>query len=130
MSRSKNLAMMFLLGALLVGAALGFSAERVFGDRAGEHMQTRAEMREQLAQRMALTAAQRAQLDSILDRRHQEMSAVLAPVRSQLQAIRDHARGEIVKMLNESQRKSFDDILREQAEQQHQDSIAAAAARR
>ena len=30
MQRSKNLAMMFLLGAVLVGGALGFTADRVW----------------------------------------------------------------------------------------------------
>ena len=114
MPRSKTLALVFLLGTLLVGGTLGFTSARLLGDNRCAPSEKRQEGREALAERLALTTAQRAQLDSILDRRQRDMAAVMAPVRPRLDSIRLRARGEIVRMLDGGQRAEFQRILEEQ----------------
>ena len=78
MQRSKNLAMMFLLGAVLVGGALGFTADRVWS-RDARCDDPRAS-RELLYDRLELNAAQRAALDSILDDRHRQFDSLFKPI--------------------------------------------------
>jgi Spy/CpxP family protein refolding chaperone len=114
MVRSKALALVFLLGALLVGGTLGFTSARLLGTGRDGPGERRQEGREALADQLGLTAAQRAQLDSILDRRHRDITAVMAPVRPRLDSIRLRARGEIMKMLSDGQRAEFQRILDEQ----------------
>ena len=62
MQRSKNLAMMFLLGAVLVGGALGFTADRVW-TRDAWCKDPRASQ-ELLYDRLELDPKQRAAFDS------------------------------------------------------------------
>ncbi len=111
MQRSRSLALMFLLGALLVGGALGFTADRVLaGDRCarnGDHRRSRTWLTEQLN----LTAQQAAAVDSIVERRHREMRAVIAPVRPQMDAVRDTARQQIRRVLDDAQRARFDELI-------------------
>lgn len=111
--RSKMLALVFLLGALLVGGTLGFTSARLFGSGRYAPAERRQEGREALADRLELTEAQRAQLDSILDRRHRDITTVMAPVRPRLDSIRVRTRGEIMKMLTDEQRAEFQRILEE-----------------
>ena len=61
MQRSKQQALMFLLGTLLVGAILGFSADRLFGDDAP------TPGRQAMYDDLQLSAEQRAAMDSRLD---------------------------------------------------------------
>ena len=83
MQRSKHLAMMFLLGAVLVGGALGFTADRVW-------MQdplpaaTPAPRRALLYDRLELNAVQRAAWDSILDDRHRQFDSLFKPIKPQM----------------------------------------------
>jgi Spy/CpxP family protein refolding chaperone len=111
MQRSRSLALMFLLGALLVGGALGFTADRVLtGDRCagnGDHRRSRT----WLTQELNLTAEQSAAVDSIVERRHREMRAVIAPVRPQMDAVRDTARQQIRRVLDDAQRARFDELI-------------------
>ena len=73
MQRSKALALVFLLGTLLVGGVLGFTADRVMtGDRECRRAD-RAAMRELFARELGLSASQRAAVDSLLDKRHRDM---------------------------------------------------------
>ena len=109
MERSKNVALMFLLGALLVGGALGFSADRLmvrdqlcpkWGDQRG--------MRTRLNDELGLSVAQRAAVDSILDERNRQMTGLLKPIRSQMDSIKDGARAQITRLLDERQRARFE----------------------
>ena len=101
MQRSKQQALTFLLGALLVGAVVGFSAERVLG---------RAEPDTPLARRqamyddLALSPAQRAAMDSLLDQRHCQISRTLATVEPKLDSIRASARAQMDRLLTAEQR--------------------------
>lgn len=114
MQRSKNLAVMFLLGAVLVGGALGFTADRVMiRDQICASNASRTSLREMLADRLLLDAAQSARLDSILDDRHRQNQLVMAPVREQLDSIKMRARDQIRRILNESQRAKFEQLLAE-----------------
>jgi Spy/CpxP family protein refolding chaperone len=117
MTNSKRLALAFLLGALLVGGVLGFTTARVFG-RAGHAYLDSRNMSELLAADLRLTDEQRAQLDAILDRRHRDMVVVLAPVRPQLDSIRERARNEIRHMLTGDQGARFERILVKQEREQ------------
>lgn len=123
MAKSKTLALVFLLGALLVGGTLGFTSARLLGHGRCAPGEARQVGREALGDRLELSATQRAQLDSILDRRHRDMTAMMAPVRPRLDSIRLRARGEIERILTEPQRAEFERII---AEQQRRDSTERA----
>ena len=110
MQQSKNLAIAFLLGAVVVGGALGFTADRyMLRDRIGHSEPERPK----LAERLKLDSAQRLRLDSIADDRRQRMDLVLAPVKPALDSIRERARDEIRMMLNPTQRAEFEKVLAE-----------------
>jgi len=99
MQRSKQQALMFLLGAVLVGGVLGFSAERVL-DRDRRPGDPRRTMYEDLS----LTAAQQQQMDSLLDAINCQRKAVLKTVQPQLDSLRAHARREMDAVLTAEQR--------------------------
>lgn len=109
MQRSKNLAITFLLGAVLVGGALGFTADRVLSnDRSAN------DSRIKLYDQLELNAAQRATFDSILDDRHRKFNEVLKPVRPQMDSVREKARDAMRTALDAEQLSRFEDILRSQ----------------
>ena len=112
MQRSKHLAMMFLLGAVLVGGALGFTADRVWL-KDPSYNDPRAS-RALLSDRLELNTAQRAALDSILDERHRQFDSLLKPIRPQMDSIRMRSRAQIRALLTTpEQRERFEEILRE-----------------
>ena len=113
MQRSKALALIALLGALIVGGAVGFTADRVLGRDPCKFPGDRGAMRRFLAEELALTPTQRVAVDSILDKRHRDMSAVIAPVKPTLDSIRDAARAEINKLLDAQQRSRFQKLIEE-----------------
>jgi hypothetical protein len=112
MQSSKQLAMTFLLGAVLVGGALGFTADRVILRDRMCTGQTR-DVRALLSERLALTAEQEHKVDSILDDRHKRYEVVLAPIRESLDSVRLRARAQIRLLLDEDQVPRFDDLVRE-----------------
>jgi hypothetical protein len=123
MQRSKGLAMMFLLGTLVVGGALGFSADRLLsGTGLCAPASDRGSWRDQFAQELHLSAAQRVMLDSILDKRHHDRVAIEATVRPQIDSlqrsvrpqmdsVRDRARVDIAKMLDADQQAVFQQMI-------------------
>jgi hypothetical protein len=128
MRRSKALALVFLGGTLIVGAAAGFTADRVLTRKVCERSDSRGSLREYLDRKLHLTAPQRAAVDSILDKRHRDFDAVydplrpqldsareavLAPVRPRLDSIRVAARGEIFKVLDDRQDPLFQQLIDE-----------------
>ena len=112
MQNTKQQALMFLLGAVLVGGALGFTADRVMlRDRmctGDEH-----DLRGLLSQRLALTPVQEQRVDSILDDRHRRYEAVVAPLRESLDSVKLRARAQIRLLLSPEQVPKFDDLVRE-----------------
>jgi hypothetical protein len=99
MQRSKQQAMMFLLGAVLVGGVLGFTADQMWNQRARKSWAPRQRMYDDLA----LTDAQRLAMDSLLDEQNCQMGAVMKPVRPVLDSIRGAARQQMSVILNVEQ---------------------------
>ena len=126
MQRSKQQALMFLLGAVLVGGALGFSADRVFQDKQ-KHWGPRMRMYNDLE----LTDLQRATVDSLLDDRNCQINAVMKPVSPQIDAIRKAAHEELLGILTPEQRNIMEARRQEMARRDslskaRRDSIRAA----
>lgn len=111
---SRQTAAMFLLGALLTGGVLGFSANRVFADNHPKPWtNSQRTMRDHVAKRLDLTPAQRERVDSILDDRHRQVTEVLKPVRPRMDSIRENARAQIRRILTPSQEVEFEALLKE-----------------
>jgi Spy/CpxP family protein refolding chaperone len=128
MTRSKQQALMFLLGAVLVGGALGFSADRVLGSDAAKHWAGRTRMYDDLA----LTQEQRSRMDSLLDDRNCQINAVMKPVRTQLDSIKDVAHQQMLQILTPEQQSRLEARRREMQvrdsiEKVRRDSIRAAS---
>ena len=111
MHNSKQLAVMFLLGAFVVGGALGFTADRVWG-RDGSCRDPRSS-RACLYDRLDLTSPQRAAWDSILDDRHRQFDSLFKPIKPQMDSIRSRGRAQIRALLTPEQLERFEAILRE-----------------
>ena len=108
MRQSKNLAIAFLFGAVLVGGALGFSADRVLTrDR------HRGRSIDLLDSRLHLTTEQRAQIDGILDDRQRQFMVTYEVIKPKMDSIRLHAREQIRQVLNADQRVEFEALIKE-----------------
>jgi hypothetical protein len=112
MHSSKNVAIAFLLGAVLVGGALGFTADRVWMRDATYSSDPRAS-RALLYDRLELNAVQRAAWDSILDDRHRQFDSLFKPIKPQMDSIRSRGRTQIRGLLTPKQLDRFEQILRE-----------------
>lgn len=112
MERSKNTAVAFLLGAVLVGGAVGFATDRVM---MREHLSASRMrgVRQLLADRLRLNESQRAKVDSIIDERQRQTSLLLAPFREQMDSLRFAARDQIRLILDEPQQREFERLLDE-----------------
>lgn len=113
MAGSKRIAAAFLVGALAVGWLVGYASAHVLEVRAA-HADARAAYRDRLGQELGLSPEQRIQLDSVLDKRHRDMTAVWEPIRPSLDSIRERARDEIRTMLSDDQRAAFERFLLDQ----------------
>jgi hypothetical protein len=118
--RTKAQAIFFLLGAVLVGGALGFSANRAIEHR--DPPKDKRSSRAQLADRLQLSTEQRQMLDSVLDARNEQMKLILAPVRPQLDSVRNAARAVIRGRLSAAQQLQWDEVLIEMSK----DSVQSA----
>jgi CxxC motif-containing protein (DUF1111 family) len=99
MERPKQQALAFLLGALLVGGVLGFSADRVL--RQGEL--TPAQRREAFYEDIGITAQQRPSMDSILDDRNCRMDSVVKTIQPALDSIKAASRVTMDRLLTPDQ---------------------------
>jgi hypothetical protein len=111
MQRSKNLAVMFLLGAVVVGGALGFTADRMMIRDQLRSRTTGPAQRLSLADRLQLDATQRAKVDSLLDDRRRHRDLIMGPVRDQLDSVKLRSREQIRLLLTAEQRTRFDQII-------------------
>ena len=100
MERPKQQALAFLLGALLVGGVLGFSADRVL--RQGEL--TPAQRRAQFYEDIGITPQQRPALDSILDDRNCRMDSVVKTIQPALDSIKAASRVTMDRLMTTEQR--------------------------
>lgn len=113
MERSKQQALMFLLGAVLVGGALGFTADRVIA-RDPQGIVSDRENRIRFYNAISLDASQRAQFDSILEARDAQYREALGPLRPRLREIKEHARSAMRSRLSDAQRQRFERLLAQQ----------------
>jgi hypothetical protein len=104
--RPKSLAMMFILGALLTGSALGFAAARVVS-KPVVMLNDDKSVREELARELQLTAEQKAVVDSAWEWRRARSREIMSIVRPALDSVRDSARVLMMTPLDEAQKDSF-----------------------
>jgi hypothetical protein len=117
MQRSKQQALMFLLGAVLVGGVLGFSAERVIlhvdKDRSWA---ARTAMYDDLG----LSSSQRAAMDSVIDEKNRRVDSLLKPVKPQIDSVRANARAQFYRIFTPDQRTKFETRVREDSTRREQ----------
>ena len=99
MERPKQQALAFLLGALLVGGVLGFSADRVM--RRDE--QTPQARRAAFYEAIGITAAQKSPMDAILDDRNCRMDSVVKTIQPTLDSIKAASRVSMDRILTPEQ---------------------------
>ena len=121
MERPKQQALAFLLGALLVGGVLGFSADRVFR----QEQLTPAQRRAQFYEDIGITAQQRPMMDSLLDARNCRMDSVVKTIQPALDSIKAASRTHIDRLLTPDQHARLevrrkDDAIRHAAERKRQ----------
>jgi hypothetical protein len=115
MQRPKQQALAFLLGALLVGGVVGFSADRVLRHDDATIEARRAAMYDDLG----LQPPQRKAMDSLLDARNCQYETVLAPIQPALDSIRNGTRSQIDRILTPAQRAKLD-VRRRDNDARHQ----------
>jgi hypothetical protein len=121
MERPKQQALAFLLGALLVGGVLGFSADRVLR----QDELTPAQRRAQFYEDIGITQEQRPVLDSLLDARNCRMDSVVKGVQPALDSIKAASRLQMDRLLTPDQHARLearrkDDAARHAAERKRQ----------
>jgi hypothetical protein len=104
MERPKQQALAFLLGALLVGGVLGFSADRVLR----KEDPTPAARRLAFYEDIGLTAAQRPAMDSLLDARNCRMDSVVKTIQPILDSIKVESRVRMDRILTPAQHARID----------------------
>lgn len=118
MNDSKNLAMMFLLGAFLTGGVLGFTADRYMnrdrvcttGRGAGNTLMAI------MSQRLRLSDEQQVKIESILDDRSRQYRVVMEPLRPRLDSIKLTAREQMRQALSEEQKAEFEALIQEMSD--------------
>ena len=104
MERTKQQAIAFLLGAVLVGGVVGFSADRMF--RRDE--MSIAERRKALYDDLDMSPAQRASMDSLFDARNCQYDAIFRPIQPALDSLRTATRDKMNLILTAEQRAKLD----------------------
>jgi hypothetical protein len=104
MQRSKQQALMFLLGAVLVGGVLGFSAERVINKKPGLRVPARVQMYDDIG----IDSAQRVTMDSVLDETNCKLGDASRPLRPVMDSIRNEGFNTIKGLMTPVQREAFD----------------------
>jgi Spy/CpxP family protein refolding chaperone len=110
MQRPKEIALALLAAALVAGGALGYAAGRYTAAREGAPGE-RGSTRRYLTERLDLTPAQAASVDTILDARRKEMTRLITPVQPQLDSARNAARQRIMAILTPEQQRRFQELL-------------------
>ncbi len=130
-SRSKSVAIAFLLGALLTGAASGYAAGRMSAPKPKQGYSREYDersMRGELARELQLSEQQAVTVDSVLDWRKRRYRELMDPVRPSLDSARDSARVLIMQALNPVQQDLF--IKLRERMQAQSDSARAASKER
>jgi Spy/CpxP family protein refolding chaperone len=128
MARSRWIALAVLSATFLAGAMAGAATLKVVvDDRAEQPRRERPDARRagpgerpSIFDQMGLTAAQKAAMDSIMEKRRREMDAFWKEHNAEVRAIVDSARAEIDRILTPEQRKKFEEF-RERRGRDHPD---------
>jgi hypothetical protein len=89
MMRSKTIAVLFYLGAVVIGAAAGVAVDRKMVHQKIDRMRDDPRMsRDEFFTMLGLSETQRKSWDSIFDARRRADSILIAPVRAQERALR------------------------------------------
>ena len=104
MERPKQQALAFLLGAVLVGGVLGFSADRMMR-QPDDTIQAR---RQRMYDDLDLAKAQRAALDSVFDSSNCQLDALFAPLHPAYESIKAARRFQMNAILTPDQRTRID----------------------
>ncbi|MDB4886921.1 MAG: hypothetical protein JWN79_2359 [Gemmatimonadetes bacterium] len=100
MERPKQQALAFLLGALLVGGVVGFSADRVFR----KDDATIASRRKAMYDDLGLSPAQRVALDSLFDARNCQYEVIVRPIQPAVDSLKLATRAQMDRLLTDDQR--------------------------
>lgn len=125
--RARLLGLTLLVVTFLTGALAGAAVNRVLvaRDVVADETEPRQERRsrgsstDDFLASVDLTAEQRAEVDSILARRRQQIEATWDGVRPRLRALVDSTRQEIAAALDEEQRAAYELFLAEHKERAH-----------
>lgn len=101
MERPKQQALAFLLGAVLVGGVLGFSADRVFRSRDDGSITAR---RKAMYDDLGLGPAQRLALDSVFDARNCQYDVIFRPIQPAVDSLKLATRAQMDRILTAAQR--------------------------
>jgi Spy/CpxP family protein refolding chaperone len=119
MQRSKWYALVFLLGAFIAGAALGYAAERAMGHGKPSRHSSRSPL-DRMSRDLDLTSQQRAAFDTILENREKQMRQLFAPIQPQMDSlmkigkvISDSTHQQLKRVLTPEQQVKFDKIRTE-----------------
>jgi Spy/CpxP family protein refolding chaperone len=104
MERPKQQAIAFLLGAVLVGGVVGFSADRMFH----RDDMSITEKRKAMYDDLGLQPAQRSAMDSLFDARNCQYDAIFRPMQPALDSLRVATRDKMNQILTAEQRNKLD----------------------
>lgn len=105
-SHAKQQALMFVLGALLVGGVLGFSADRYMRHRS--FVDQYGPLRGRFYDDLGLSDTQRATIDSLAFAQDCAMRALLLPQRPAMDSIRSRFHAEIATVFTTDQQAKLD----------------------
>jgi hypothetical protein len=103
MQRSKQQALMFLLGALLVGGVLGFSANRVIAAKKPARIPPRIQMYDDIG----IDSALRVKMDSVLDETNCKTGDIMRAVRPAMDSVRAEGLKSFLDMMTPAQREAY-----------------------
>jgi hypothetical protein len=110
MQRTKTLALLYLLGATLVGGGVGYATDRyMVQDRLCAPRLTEREMRQRFYEDLALTPPQRAAWDALLEERVRSTAAVRATIRPRTDSILAEYNRQTIALLTADQRAQLDE---------------------
>lgn len=119
MQRSKWYALVFLLGAFVAGAAIGYAAERAMGHGRPSRHGSRSPL-DRMSRDLDLTPQQRAAFDTILENREKQMRQLFAPIQPQMDSlirigkvIGDSTHEQLKRVLTREQQVKFDRLRAE-----------------
>jgi hypothetical protein len=129
MQRSKQQAAMFLLGAVLVGGVLGFSANRVVSSYAAEQDQERRIDRPTFFDDLDFTADQRERWEAINDTASCRIMIVTETTRPEVEGIRTESRAKLQGILTKAQKDKWERRQRDDSVRRAREDSAVRANR-